>query len=228
MRVALLTVSDSASAGEASDLSGPLLHKLVAEGGRTVIRADILPDDRESISAWLCEVIDVRKADLVLTSGGTGLSPRDVTPEATRAVIEMEVPGIVEAIRASGLEVTPFAMLSRGIAGVRGAALIINLSGSPKAVREQWQVVEPIIDHAVDTIRGQGHHPRADAKRRESKPVSQEATPPPVKTGTASKAMNTLVGQPLSELLGEVDMSALEKEQESEESVAASDDSEEK
>lgn len=212
MKVALLTVSDSASAGQASDLSGPLLHKLVAEGGRTVVRADILPDDRADIAAWLCQVCDEQRVDLVLTSGGTGLGPRDITPEATRDVLQVEAPGIAEAIRAQGLAKTPAAMLSRGIAGVRGRTLIINLSGSPRAVTEQWTTVEPIVEHAVATVQGRGHHQEADAARREARPAPKTSSPPPPKPAAPHRApvaekprstKQTLVGTPLTDLLGE-------------------------
>lgn len=170
MKVALLTVSDSAAEGRASDISGSLLHKKVAEAGGTVVRADILPDERDAIAQWLCRAADQRKVDLILTSGGTGLGPRDVTPEATLEVLEREAPGIAEAIRHTGLSKTPRAMLSRGVAGVRGETLIINLSGSPKAVTEQWECIAPVIQHAVDTVQGRGHHPQADAERGLSRP----------------------------------------------------------
>ena len=166
MRVAILTVSDSASAGEAEDLSGPLLRELVEAFGGEVIAADILPDDAEQISDWLMRMSDKEPADVAFTSGGTGLAPTDVTPEATLAVLDMQAQGIAEAIRAVGLAKTPRAMLSRGVAGVRATTLIINLSGSPKAVREQWEAVEPVLQHAVDTVRGEGAHPSADAARR--------------------------------------------------------------
>ena len=166
MRAAILTVSDSASAGEAEDLSGPLLRELVEAVGGEVIAADILPDDAERISGWLTRMSDEESADVAFTSGGTGLAPTDVTPEATLAVLDKQAQGIAEAIRAVGLAKTPRAMLSRGVAGVRGTTLIINLSGSPKAVREQWEAVEPVLQHAVDTVRGEGAHPSADAARR--------------------------------------------------------------
>ncbi len=166
MNVAILTVSDSAAAGEQADLSGPLLRELAETLGCTVVCADILPDDEDAIANWLAEVTDARHADLALTSGGTGLGPRDVTPEATRRVIEKEAQGIAEAIRAAGLAKTPRAMLSRNVAGIRGGTLIINLSGSPKAVREQWDAIEPALQHAVDTVGGGGAHPEADAARR--------------------------------------------------------------
>jgi len=166
MRVAVLTVSDSAAAGQQADLSGPLLRELVEQAGGTLVRADVLPDDLDAIAAWLKRVADEDRADLALTSGGTGLAPRDVTPEATKSVLEKEAPGIAEAIRAAGLAKTSRAMLSRGVAGVRGNTLIVNLSGSPKAVKEQWEALQPVIYHAIDTVRGEGAHPEADAARK--------------------------------------------------------------
>lgn len=215
MRVALLTVSDSAATGEQSDLSGPLLHKLVAEGGRTVVRAEIVPDDRKAIVEWLLRAADVHKVDLVLTSGGTGLGPRDVTPEATRDVVDFEAPGIAEAIRAASLAKTARAMLSRNIAGVRKKTLIINLSGSPKAVTEQWAVVEPVIEHAIDTIQGRGHHPSADAKRKryvEPHPSPQDQPPAIIdQRPHPGQWHNTLVGTPVEEVLSELEKKRSEK-----------------
>jgi molybdopterin adenylyltransferase len=166
MRVAILTVSDSAAAGEQADLSGPLLRELVEAGGGAVVRADVVGDDVDAIADWLTGTADGNQADLAVTSGGTGLAPTDVTPEATKSVLEKEAAGIAEAIRAAGLAKTPRAMLSRGVAGVRGRTLIVNLSGSPKAVREQWEALEPVLQHAIDTVRGQGAHPETDAARR--------------------------------------------------------------
>jgi molybdenum cofactor synthesis domain-containing protein len=166
MKVAILTVSDSAAAGEQADLSGPLLQELVREVGGEVVRADVLPDDHEAIAAWLRQVADEDGVGLALTSGGTGLAPRDVTPEATLSVLDREAPGIAEALRVAGLAKTPRAMLSRGVAGVRKRTLIVNLSGSPKAVREQWEAFAPVARHAVETVRGEGAHPDADGLRR--------------------------------------------------------------
>jgi len=166
MRVAILTVSDSAAAGEQADLSGPLLRELVEQAGGEVSRTDVLPDDQEAIAAWLRQVADDAAADLALTSGGTGLAPRDVTPEATLSILDRAAPGIAEALRVAGLAKTPRAMLSRGVAGVRKRTLIVNLSGSPKAVREQWEALAPVLDHAVATVQGKGAHPEADAARQ--------------------------------------------------------------
>jgi len=166
MRVAILTVSDSAARGEQADLSGPLLRELVQREGGEVVRAEVLPDEPEAIEAWLCSVCDEDGVDLAVTSGGTGLAPRDVTPEATKRVLEREAPGIAEALRAAGMAKTPRAMLSRGVAGARGRTLIVNLSGSPKAVREQWETLQPVLAHAVETVRGESMHPETDAARR--------------------------------------------------------------
>ncbi|MBM3500060.1 MAG: MogA/MoaB family molybdenum cofactor biosynthesis protein [Armatimonadetes bacterium] len=168
MRVAILTVSDSAAAGEQADLSGPLMRELIEAAGGEVTRTDVLPDDQDTIADWLRQVADADGVDLALTSGGTGLAPRDVTPEATLAVLDREAPGIAEALRAAGLAKTPRAMLSRGVAGVRKRTLILNLSGSPKAVREQWDAFLPVLQHAVDTVRGGGAHPETDAARSAS------------------------------------------------------------
>ena len=120
---------------------------------------DVLPDDQEAVARWLRRMADEEAVDLVLTTGGTGLAPRDVTPEATLSVLERQAPGIAEALRAAGLAKTPRAMLSRGVAGTRRRTLIINLSGSPKAVQEQWEAFLPVLPHAIETLRGEGQHP---------------------------------------------------------------------
>jgi molybdopterin adenylyltransferase len=166
MRVAILTVSHSAASGEQADLSGPLLRELAEAAGGTVVRTDVVGDEPDAISGWLTEIADENQADLAVTSGGTGLAPTDATPEATSRILDKQAPGIAEAIRAAGLAKTPRAMLSRGVAGVRGRTLIVNLSGSPKAVREQWEALEPVLQHAIDTVRGEGAHPETDAARK--------------------------------------------------------------
>ena len=152
-RIGVLTLSDKGAQGEREDASGPLLAELVAELGDVVCR-DLLPDDQARTEALLRTWCDSERLDLILTTGGTGLAPRDHTPEATRAVIEREVPGIAEAMRMRNLERTPRAMLSRGIAGMRGTTLIINLPGSPKAVRENIEVILPALEHALQTSSG--------------------------------------------------------------------------
>jgi len=155
LRVAILTVSDKGSTGERADLSGPALAEAL-DGKATVLIQDIVPDDIELIKAKLVEYAD-KGLDLVFTTGGTGFAPRDNTPEATMAVIERPAPGIVEAIRARSLEITPFAMLSRATAGIRGKTLIINFPGSPKAALECLQVFLPVMNHAVETLRGDAY-----------------------------------------------------------------------
>jgi molybdenum cofactor synthesis domain-containing protein len=199
MKVALLTVSDSAAAGQQADLSGPLLHKLVAEGGFNVVRAEIVPDDRRAVADWLRRAADQHRVDLALTSGGTGLGPRDVTPEATRDVLEIEVPGIAEAVRAAGAAKTPMAMLSRAVAGVRKKTLIINFSGSPRAVADQWAVVEPVIVHAIETIQGGGHHPYTDAARKIAPPAVPQAPAIAHAHAPTPSKWSTLIGTPVDE-----------------------------
>ena len=152
MRVAIMTVSDKGSTGERKDLSGPALAEAL-EGKAQVLNQEIVPDEFEEIRAKLLSYCD-QGMDLVFTTGGTGLAPRDVTPEATQAVIEKQVPGIAEAIRAKSMEITPLAMLSRATAGIRGKTLIINLPGSPKAALECLEVFLPVMNHAVETLRG--------------------------------------------------------------------------
>ncbi len=154
MRIAVLTVSDRCAAGAAQDKSGPLISALLREGAET---ADykIVPDEREEIVRALLSFCDDLGVDVVFTTGGTGFAPRDVTPEATREVIEKEAPGIAEAIRAESMKITPRAMLSRAVAGIRGKTLIVNLPGSPKAVKESLAVVLPVLPHALETLSGQ-------------------------------------------------------------------------
>ena len=169
--IAILTVSDSAAAGQAEDRSGPLLRDLVKSlWPEQEPIMGVVADDRALIASRLRRWADEQAVALILTSGGTGFTPRDVTPEATRDVIEKEAPGLAEAMRAAGLRVTPHAMLSRAVAGIRGGALIINLSGSPKAVREQFEVLAPVLPHALEQLRaGKAgvHYARAGEHRRE-------------------------------------------------------------
>ncbi len=150
--VAVLTLSDKGSRGEREDLSGPLIGEMLQRIGAEIRYSSILPDEKELIRERLVEYAE--KVDLILTTGGTGLSPRDVTPDATREVIDREIPGIAEAMRSEGMKKTGRAMLSRAIAGVRGRALILNLPGSPKAVRENLGVVLDVLAHAVEKIKG--------------------------------------------------------------------------
>lgn len=150
--VAVLTLSDKGSKGERPDSSGPLIQDMLKSINAEVKFYDILPDEKELIKKKLIEYSE--KVDLILTTGGTGLSPRDVTPEATLEVIDRQVPGITEAMRSEGLKNTSRAMLSRAVAGVRGTSLIINLPGSPKAVKENLQVILEVIPHAIEKIKG--------------------------------------------------------------------------
>ncbi len=150
--VAVITASDRGAAGEREDSSGPLIRDMLKSIGADVQYYEIVPDEKEKIKEAL--LAHAERVDLVLTTGGTGLSPRDVTPEATRDVIEREVPGIAEAMRLEGLKKTSRAMLSRAIAGVRGRCLIINLPGSPKAVREGLSAILDVLPHAIQKIKG--------------------------------------------------------------------------
>ncbi|OGP88836.1 MAG: molybdenum cofactor biosynthesis protein [Deltaproteobacteria bacterium RBG_16_48_10] len=153
-KVVILTISDRGSKGEREDSSGPLIREMVKELPAEVIHTDIIPDEKEVIVEALKRSADQLRADLILTTGGTGLSPRDVTPDATLEVIEKEVPGFAEAMRAESLKKTPHAMISRAVIGIRGACLIVNLPGSPKGVRENLKVILPALPHALSKIKG--------------------------------------------------------------------------
>lgn len=153
IRFGILTLSDRSAREERPDASGPALARLIEAEGWSVTRAEILPDDEPTIRAALTSWSDSGEMDVLLTTGGTGFSPRDVTPEATRAVIEREAPGLAEAMRAASLAITPHAMLSRIVAGIRRRTIIINLPGSPKGAVENFEVVRPVIPHAVQLLR---------------------------------------------------------------------------
>lgn len=153
MLFSVVCVSDRCSRGECEDKSGPLISETVSPLGETAEYV-IVPDEKDKIAAALTHLCDDVKCDVIFTTGGTGFAPRDVTPEATKSVIEKEVPGIPEAIRYESLKITPRAMLSRAAAGIRGKTLIINLPGSPKAVKESLEVVLPVLPHAVETLSG--------------------------------------------------------------------------
>jgi len=151
----ILTISDKGSRGQRQDKSGETIHEMVEHVGSSVVKYEIVPDEADIIAGRLKEWADGGEVDIILTTGGTGLSRRDVTPEATLSVIDKEVPGIAEAMRAKSLEKTRMAMLSRAVAGLRGQCLIINLPGSPKAVEECLEVVLLALPHAVDIIKGE-------------------------------------------------------------------------
>lgn len=152
VRVGILTVSDRSSRGERPDASGPALQQQVSELGWQVVKTDIVPDDRAILKEILTRWSDDGRLDVILTTGGTGFTPRDVTPEATLAVVDRLAPGLAEAMRAASLQITPHAMLSRAVAGIRGQTLVVNLPGSPKAARENLAVIQSVIPHAVQLL----------------------------------------------------------------------------
>ena len=154
---AVITVSDLGSRGQRKDTSGPAVCAMLEAAGFTVAHTAIVPDEKEEISAALRDCADERKIGLIVTTGGTGLSPRDVTPEATLAVLEREIPAIPVAMWVEGLKITPRAMLSRAVAGTRGNSLIINLPGSEKAARENLTAVIGALEHAMHMIAAEGH-----------------------------------------------------------------------
>ncbi|MBL7171100.1 MAG: molybdopterin adenylyltransferase [Candidatus Omnitrophica bacterium] len=155
IRVGVLTVSDKGSAGKREDKSGSAIKEMMRRLKAEVIIYEIIPDEKEEIKKKLKFMVDDLKIDLILTTGGTGLSVRDVTPEATKEVIEKDVPGLAEAMRMESFKVTPYAAISRAIAGIRKKTLIINLPGSPKGVRECLQIVLPAIPHAIEILKGE-------------------------------------------------------------------------
>jgi molybdenum cofactor synthesis domain-containing protein len=161
---AILTISDRAAAGVRADLSGPALVQAVEAMGHQAGITAVAPDEYDQIVRILTDWADSDAYDIILTTGGTGFAPRDITPEATLAVIQKSAPGIVEAIRAESLKITPHAMLSRAAAGIRGRTLIINFPGSPKAAVENFHIVAPVLEHAVSLLKEKpdsesGHHP---------------------------------------------------------------------
>lgn len=169
LRIGILTVSDRSSRGERPDTSGPALETVVVSQGWDVVRKGILPDDFNGLRAALQEWADSGEMDVILTSGGTGFSPRDVTPEATLAVTERAAPGLAEAMRQASLQVTPHAMLSRAAAGIRSRTLIVNLPGSPRGAVENLQVILPVLPHAVQLLQEDpgaeaGHQPALGGK----------------------------------------------------------------
>jgi molybdopterin adenylyltransferase len=153
-RVGIMTLSDKGSLGEREDLSGPIISRMLSPDFYEVSHTEILPDDLQLIELSLVAWIDERGLDLIITTGGTGVSPRDITPEATRAVISFEIPGMAEAMRSESLKVTHHAMLSRAIVGVRGSSIIVNLPGSPKGASENLGVILPALPHALRKLKG--------------------------------------------------------------------------
>jgi molybdopterin adenylyltransferase len=151
---AIITLSDKGAAGEREDESGRVIREMIAAIGASATHYEVLPDEEQRIAATLKKLADSGSIDLILTTGGTGVAPRDVTPEATRAVIDRELPGMAEAMRAESLKKTSHAMLSRAVAGIRKQTLIVNLPGSPKAVRENLAVILDALPHAIDKIKG--------------------------------------------------------------------------
>lgn len=155
LKVGILTASDRSHRGERPDKSGLILKTLTGDLPGEVLLYCVLPDEKALIQKMLVHMADQTHCDLILTTGGTGLAPRDVTPEATREILDREVPGIAEALRAAGMKRKPMAMLSRGLAGVRGKCLIINLPGSPTAVQESFEVLRPVLTHAIELLQGE-------------------------------------------------------------------------
>lgn len=155
MRAAIITSSDSGYAGQREDRSGPLIREILEQNGYEIVHAVLLPDDRERLAKEMARIADENIADLLLTTGGTGFSPRDCMPEATMDVAERMVPGIPEAIRAYSMTITPRAMLSRATACIRKSTLIINLPGSPKAVRESLEYILPALGHGLEILTGE-------------------------------------------------------------------------
>jgi len=159
IKVGIVTISDRCSAGKRKDESGEFLKKKTAKAGWLLVSYQVIPDEEKVIKDTLVQLADKKKVDLILTAGGTGLSPRDVTPEATRKVITKEIPGISEVMRMKSLDKTPYAVLSRGISGFRKETLIINLPGSLKGVKECLEIIFPVIPHALEIIKGgKTHH----------------------------------------------------------------------
>jgi len=158
IRAVVITSSDACSVGEREDASGEALVQLLTELGAKIVAKEIVNDDLEPLAHKLRAYADLKHVNLIVTTGGTGFGPRDNTPEATRSVIEREAPGLAEAMRIQTLKDTPMAMISRGVCGIRSGALIVNLPGSPKAVRESFEVIRPVLPHAIALLEGKTAH----------------------------------------------------------------------
>ncbi len=154
IKVAIITASDKGARGEREDKSAAVIREMLAGWGE-IVAYDVVADERRLLAAKLRQLCDLNKVDLLLTTGGTGFGPRDVTPEATREVIEREAPGLSEAMRAASFEITPRAILSRAVAGIRGRTLIVNLPGSPKGVRESLSAILPVLSHGVAVLKSE-------------------------------------------------------------------------
>lgn len=162
-KVAILTVSDRSYRGQREDASGPALKEKILAQGWDIVEQGLVPDEIPALKEILTSWADSERCDLILTTGGTGFSPRDVTPEATRAIIHREAPGLAEAMRAASLKITLHAMLSRAVTGIRGNTLIVNLPGSPKAALENLDIILPVLPHAVQLLR---QDPEAESSHR--------------------------------------------------------------
>ncbi len=199
MKAAILTLSDRSSRGERPDASGPALEKWLAERGVATLFSEIIPDDEETIVVKLMGWADSGKFDLILTTGGTGVSPRDVTPDATRRVIDREIPGFGEVMRAESLKKTPHAMISRAIAGIRGNSLIINLPGSPKGAVENLEAVWRAVPHAVAKLQGDPEECGTPTGGAPAIPARPKALSFVAKSGTGK---TTLLEQVIADLKG--------------------------
>src|SRR5256886_706070 len=158
IQAVVITASDACARGEREDKSGEALVELLTELGAEIVAKDIVNDDLDPLAHKLRAYADLKHVNLIVTTGGTGFGPRDNTPEATLQVIEREAPGLAEAMRMGTLKNTPMAMISRGVCGIRSHALIVNLPGSPKAVRESFEIIRPVLSHAVDLLAGETQH----------------------------------------------------------------------